>query len=75
MNKSFHFRDLHGGDQVVSTPKTAFTANKTCLERYFYNPSDESLDHCPRFLTSQLTSAESSCFKVGTRIFAFRGRG
>ena len=63
--------DLHVGDRAVSTPKTASTANKTRLERCFHNSFYESLDHCLRFLISWLMSAESSCFKVGTRDLVF----
>ena len=41
-------------------------------EGCLHNPSDESLDHYPRFLILQLRSAKSSCFKVGTRDLVFR---
>ena len=42
--------DLHAGDQVVSTPKMVSFANISWLEGCFHNPSDENLDHYPRFL-------------------------
>ena len=63
--------DLHAEDRVVSTPKTPSFANKSWLEGCLHNPSDESLDHYPRFIL-QLRSAKSSCFKVGTRDLVFR---
>ena len=52
--------DLHAGDRVANTPKTASFANKSWLEGCLHNPSDESLDHYPRFLIFKLRSAKSS---------------